>query len=190
MDTGHPVPWFPAWGVSFPRPVEDVQSVVSVFNEWRPSNRWLLVAFEVVASEVHLWTTWYALKRGEESGSMVANSPDAEFLRLISGTHQISKAFERAGLRERDVAAWIVALPEAAPGEEFGGYEIPKTSYIDMSLEADRLIEHLGGLLMPKRPVPSEQGLLRLGVKSEKSGLPLWRIEEYYMSHMALSDMR
>lgn len=88
------------------------------------------------------------------------------------------------------MAAWIVSLPEAALGEEFGGYEIPRTSYIDMSLEADRLIEHLGGLLMPKRPVPSEQGLLRLGVKSEKSGLPLWRIEEYYMSHMALSDMR
>jgi hypothetical protein len=59
-----------------------------------------------------------------------------------------------------------------------------------MSLEADRLIEHLEGSLMPKRPVPSEQGLLRLGAKSEESGLPLWRIEECYMSHMALSDMR
>lgn len=121
---------------------------------------------------------------------MVANSPDAEFLRLISGTHQVSRAFERAGLREGDVAAWIVSLPEADPGEEFGGYEIPRTSYIDMSLEADRLIEHLEGSLMPKRPVPSEQGLLRLGAKSEESGLPLWRIEECYMSHMALSDMR
>jgi hypothetical protein len=59
-----------------------------------------------------------------------------------------------------------------------------------MSLEADRLIEHLGGSLVAKRPVPSERGLLRLGARSEESGLPLWRIEECYMSHMALSDLR
>ena len=190
MVIDHPVPWFPAWGVSFPRPVVDVQSVVSLFNEWRPSNRWLLVAFEVVASEIHLWTTWHALRRGEASGSMVANSPDVEFLRLISGTHQVSRAFERAGIKEGDASAWIVSLPDADLGDEFGGYEIPRASYHDMGLEADRIIEHLGGSLVAKRPVPSELGLLRLGARSEESGLPLWRIEECFISHMALSDLR
>ena len=190
MVIGHPVPWFPAWGVNFPRPVEDVQSVVSLFNERRPSNRWLLVAFEVVASEIHLWTTWYALRRAEASGSMVANSPDAEFLRLISGTHQVSRAFERAGIKESDAAAWIVSLPDAKLGDGFGDYEMPKKSYLDMGIGADRLIEHLGGSLVAKRPVPSERGLLRLEARSEESGLPPWRIEECFMSHMALSDLR
>ena len=58
MDPDHPVPWFPAWGVKFSEPIENIFSIVSVFNEWRPSNRWLLASFESIASEVHLWSSW------------------------------------------------------------------------------------------------------------------------------------
>ena len=188
MDLEHPVPWFPAWGVRLPSPIENVFSVVSVFNQWRPGNRWLLVAFEVVASEIHLWTTWYSLRRSEESGSMVAKTPDVEFLRKISGTHQISRAFDRAGLREGDENAWIVSLPDGEIGKEFGDFSIPRDTYNDLSIDAERLIEHLGGSLIPKRPIPSMQGLKRLG--SEPDGeLTSSMMEERFLSHMALSDL-
>jgi len=181
------VPWFPAWGLMLAEPIENVFAVVSVFNEWRPSNRWLLVAFEVVASELHLWTTWYSLRRSEESASMVAKTPDAEFLRKISGTHQISRAFERAGLKEGDESAWIVSLPDFEIGEDFGGFSIPRDTYNDLNEEAERLIEHLGGSLLPKRPIPSEDGLRRLGsdTNGEVSNLEM---ELLFLSHMALSE--
>ena len=67
--------------------------MVSLINEWRNSNRWLLLAFDAAASEIHLWTAWYKLRTNENVGSMVAKTPDTEFLRPISGTKQINRAF-------------------------------------------------------------------------------------------------
>jgi len=55
-----------------------------MFNELKSDNRWLLLAFDVAASERHLWTAWYSTKRNEKNGKMIANSMDAEFIRLSS----------------------------------------------------------------------------------------------------------
>ncbi len=189
MDREHPVPWFPAWGVRFQTPVENVFSLVSVVNEWRPSNRWLMVAYDAVASEVHLWTAWYALRGNEEAGSMVAKTPDTEFLRLISGTHQINRAFERAGISQGDTRAWIVFLPDSIIGEDFGGFPLPEGSYNDSAEEATRLIEQLGGSILPKRPVPSIRGLERVGFNPSRE-LSVSEIEGAFLSHTALSDLR
>ena len=89
MEKSHPVPWFPAWGVKFQEPIEDLDYFIKKFNEFREDNRWALLAHDIVASEVHLWTAWYALRRKEERGETIARTPDVEILRLISGTHQI-----------------------------------------------------------------------------------------------------
>ena len=43
MAEGHRVPWFPAWGIRFPEALDDPQDVISIFNEWRPNQRWLLL---------------------------------------------------------------------------------------------------------------------------------------------------
>jgi len=189
MEADHIVPWFPAWGVEFPDPVENVFSVVSVINEWRSSNRWMMVAFEAAASEVHLWTAWYALRRRENSGEMIAKTPDAEFLRLVSGTRQINKAFERAGIVSGDRRAWIVMLPDSDLGGGFGDYSIPRESYNDSTDQAIRLIEHLGGTLIPKRPVPSTRGLERIGSASGDSS-DIIELEDLFLSHIALSDLK
>ena len=117
MADEHRVPWFPAWGIQFNEPLDDPRTIVGVFNEWRPSERWLLMAFDAAASEIHLWTAWHSLRRRELRKEMVGNNVDTEFLRLISGTHQIKTAFERAGLRSGDQSAWIVHLPD------FGGLD-------------------------------------------------------------------
>lgn len=189
MDEDRPVPWFPAWGVRFPEPVENVFSVVSVVNDRRPSNRWLMIAYEAAASEVHLWTAWHAMRGNEESGSMVAKTPDTEFMRLLSGTHQIYRAFERAGVAVGDEAAWVVFLPDFGLGEGFGDVSIPQQTYNDNSEEAIRLIEHLGGSLLAKRPVPSLAGLERVGASyPEDPSFP--QMEEAFLGHTALSDLR
>ena len=44
MAEGHRVPWFPAWGIRFPEPLDDPQDVISIFNEWRPNQLWLLLS--------------------------------------------------------------------------------------------------------------------------------------------------
>ncbi len=189
MIVEHPVPWFPAWGVSFQDPVENVFSVVSIVNEWRTSNRWLMLAFDAAASEVHLWTTWYALRGNEDAGSMIAKTPDTEFLRMISGTHQINRAFERAGISKGDEKAWILMLPDFKIGEKFGDCSIPMDCYNGYSEEASKLIEHLGGSLVPRRPTPSIDGLERIGF-SPKRDMSFTEMEEAFLSHVALSDLR
>ena len=189
MGAEHIVPWFPAWGVRFATPVENVFSKVSVINEWRNSNRWLLLAFDAAASEIHLWTAWYNLRSNENAGSMVAKTPDTEFLRLISGTKQINRAFERAGISKGDEEAWIVMLPKLEIGGGFGDFSIPMDCYNNSHLEASNLIEHLGGSLVAKRPKPTSKGLKRIGFLSEIS-MDILQMEKAYLSHMALCNVR
>ena len=106
------MPWFPAWGIEFDKEIEDVKEFLSTFNHLRPDDKWLLLAFEVAASENHLWTAWYSMKRNQMKEKMIANSPEAEFLRIIAGTHQVRIAFENAGIRNMDQSAWIIRLPD------------------------------------------------------------------------------
>jgi len=148
-----------------------------------------MLAYEAAASEVHLWTAWYALRRNESSGEMVAKTPDAEFLRLVSGTRQINKAFERAGIAIDDKCAWIVMLPDSELGDDFGEFSIPLESYNETTEEAIRLIEHLGGSLMPNRPTPTSSGLERIG-SGYLEGANIEEIEDFFLSHLALSDLR
>ena len=189
MDESSSMPWFPAWGISFAEPVVEPSEVVALFSEWRPSERWLLLAFDAACSEVRLWTAWATLRRLEESDRMVARTCDAEFLRLISGTHQLSSAFERAGINTGDLAAWIVHLPEIAVGEEFGRMEIPRTIYLDNELDATRLVEHLGAGLLARRPVPSEAGLMRLGAIKSGGSIEAAKREDAFLLHTALADI-
>ena len=189
MDGSQQVPWFPAWGLSLPNPIENVFSVVSVVNEWRTSNRWLLVSFDSIASEVHLWTAWYALRRNEDSEEMIANTPDTEFLRILSGTHQINRAFERAGISVGDERCWMIYLPEDDLGGGFGEFVIPSESYNQSSEEATKLIELLGATMLAKRPIPSIRGLERIGYNPSME-LTVREMELGFLSHMALSDLR
>ena len=53
------VPWFPAWGLRFLTPVDNVLELISEIEEWRLDSRWSLISYEVAASEVHLWSAWH-----------------------------------------------------------------------------------------------------------------------------------
>ncbi|GIT74978.1 MAG: hypothetical protein Ct9H300mP30_0400 [Methanobacteriota archaeon] len=58
MEGSSSMPWFPAWGIGFPEPLAEVDEAVAVFGEWRPSERWLLLAYDAACSEVRLWAAW------------------------------------------------------------------------------------------------------------------------------------
>ena len=93
------MPWFPAWGVKFSSPIENISSLIADMEEWRPDERWILISYEVAASEVHLWSAWHQVRRNEQKGTMVARDSGAEFLRVVSGTRQIRVAIERSGIK-------------------------------------------------------------------------------------------
>ena len=42
------VPWFPAWGLRFSTPVDNVPELISEIEEWRLDSRWSLISYEVL----------------------------------------------------------------------------------------------------------------------------------------------
>jgi len=80
-------------------------------------------------------------------------------------------------------------LPDSDIGDSFGEFSIPLESYNEATEEAIRLIEHLGGSLITSRPTPTASGLVRIG-SGCLEGAKIMEIEDLFMSHLALSDLR
>ena len=188
MEIIHPTPWFPAWGVKFHNPINDLDGLISKFNDFRENNRWALLADEIVASEVHLWTSWYGLRRREERKEMIARTPDVEILRLMSGTHQIKSAFQRAGVKKGDEQAWIIYIPEEEK-IDIGEIKIRRQVYSEKDDDARKLAEFIGAKIIPKRPTPDVNGLERIGIKGNFTNLNYSQIEDLFLTHMSLSEL-
>jgi len=189
MSGEYNLPWFPAWGIEFENPIENLNEIISRFNQIRPNNRWSLVSFDSVASEFHLWSTWMSVVSNELKNAMIAKSVDVEFLRLLSGNRQISKAFEITGLAQGDKNAWIISIPKktAEVNHEFG--LISKNIYLDLEDDANKLIQKLGSSLLPKRPTPNQSGLIKLGIELNDLNLTLGEKEDLFIGSMALTDI-
>jgi tRNA threonylcarbamoyladenosine modification (KEOPS) complex Cgi121 subunit len=181
------MPWFPAWGIKFDKEIEDVKETLTTFNRLRPDEKWLLLAFEVAASEKHLWTAWYSMKRNQIKGKMIANSPDAEFLRIIAGTHQVRIAFENAGIRNSDHSAWIIRLPDIELRPKVEDNFINREVYNNHELEATVLIERMNGSLISQRPNPSLEGLKR--IVYESTIIESKSLEECFLLHLISSNL-
>ena len=182
------VPWFPAWGISFSYPVDDIATLISKINEIRPDNRWIMISFDVASSEVHLWSVWHKSRVNEERGSMIARDLGAEFLRIISGTRQISTAIERSGVTKGDTSAWLLRLPELDVGESIGDTNLPVEEYNTHSKNAEKMIELLNGSMLSTRPFPSRSGLLKIGYADEKIHIEDNMLEQAFILHASMSD--
>lgn len=160
------IPWFPAWGIDFFQPVEDSKKIIETWLEIRASERWVMISGTVAASERHLWAVWAQATRNEEYGQMVARTIDAEFIRILSGTHQIRVAFERAGIRNGDEFAWILYLPKHPGFDEFGqSINYPSNAdNSELEKQASQAMTWLDGDLLTARPTPNSNGLIRLGI--------------------------
>jgi len=183
------LPWFPAWCIEFDEAVTDPSVVVSKVNEWRPNDRWFVLAGEAAGSESHLWTVWYSTRKKEVSDSMIARDVSAEFLRILSGTRQISLAIERSGLSSGDKRAWIVHLPDFDVGESLGDLTIPRSTYNDADKEATRIQEHLGARLLATRPIATISGLERIGAIDRGQQVENSEMESLFILHAAMADM-
>ena len=180
------IPWFPAWGIEFQNPVKDSQNIVKTWLEIRPSERWVMISGAVAISERHLWAVWSHASRNEMLGKMVARTVDTEFIRILSGTHQIRVAFERAGVRNEDDHAWLLYLPEHPGFDEFG----QPISYPEIEnkqeIEVSKAMTWLDGDLLTARPSPNLEALNRLGIEGDFS---FEQIESTILAFAASADI-
>ena len=81
------------------------------FLKQRPSDHWVLVGPGIAQCHMQLWTAWNSAARRQQRGTSLARSFDAEFLRYMAGTHHVSEAFKRAGVRDGDQSGCFIVLP-------------------------------------------------------------------------------
>lgn len=179
------VPWFPAWGVNLDEPIKDSGALVSSWIEHRPSNRWAMIAGPIPSSDRHLWAAWHVSTRNEERNSMVARTIDAEFIRILAGTHQIRLAFERIGPREGDDHVWIVHLPQSTGIDSNGLLEEYPAYDSEIERMASDLMPLFDGELRTARPMPNIEGANRLGIPTD-----VGNIEASMISMSASADIR
>ncbi len=181
---------YPCWGITFQSPVEDVKSLAACLLEWRRDDNWLLLGGHSAISDRQLWTAWMGVGSRQIQGKMRSHNLDAEFIRLIAGTHQIRIGFERAGVANGDQTAWLIHIPEY-PESEIESMQWPELNRVELDEEAARLMRVLNASLLTHRPMPNSESThkLALEIESDASTEDFSAIERAALSHIALADL-
>tara|TARA_B110000444_G_scaffold259360_2_gene302904 strand:- start:49766 stop:50368 length:603 start_codon:yes stop_codon:yes gene_type:complete len=145
----------------------DAKKLLQAFLEQRPSPQWVMVGDGCVQSNLQLWTAWMSASRRWIRKTSLARSIDAEFLRYLSGTHHVSEAFKRAGVRNKDNSGYVLFLPEASADEEEIDCQIVEYDSDAIELQAKEILAELELEVHPTDYALSKQGALRLGMKFE-----------------------
>ena len=177
------VPWFPCWGVRLNNNNQESSELIKKFLKIRPSSRWLLLSKFAAVSERHLWSAWHLIEENFRQKSSLSNNPDAEFIRVISGTNQLKTAFKRGGINETDRESWLIFLPSR--GKNLN--KLPILDYDNLIKEVQTIMYKLDASLLPERPKPTKLGADRLGIPYE-GNLELIS-EDLFISHLAKSSL-
>ena len=168
---------FPSWSWESKEPV-NVSTFVKSFQEIVPNQRWVFCRSEVAQTPRQLWTAATVSNRNTERGTAQARSLDAEFLRVLAGTHNVSEAFKRAGLANGTTTGWLLHIPD-------------QSSPIDsetMQRDARQLLANLE-LTETSSPLEiSPAGAKQLGVTLDDS-TDGTRIEASLIGHILLADV-
>ncbi|DAC30962.1 MAG TPA: hypothetical protein D7H95_06560 [Candidatus Poseidoniales archaeon] len=143
-------------------------AMTKLFLEHRPNERWVLVGEGVAQCHAQLWTAWNSAARRQRRNNSLARSFDAEFLRYLSGTHHVSEAFKRAGVRNGDCSGCFLVLP-AWEGAETS---LPTTSgeeMLSITQQADSLAASLEAVLVGDPLECNIAGAERLGLSLDGS---------------------
>ena len=179
---------YPCWGLKLNEPISNAIEFVGIMTESRKDECWLLLGGHAAVSENQLWTAWLGLKSRSQNDSMRANSADAEFIRLIAGTHQIRVGFERAGIADGEQMAWLIYLPDF-PTESIQEMSWPSLDRHVLDQEAQRLMTVLGATLLPHLPMPNTKTVERLELNIEPGSVEDYHaIERSALAHIALAD--
>ena len=160
-------PPFPCFAWCSEQPV-DAKRLLQTFLELRPNSQWVMVGDGCVQSNLQLWTAWMCSSRRWIRKTSLARSLDAEFLRYLSGTHHVSEAFKRSGVRDDDNAGFVVFLPEAiATDETQADCQVVEYDFEDIELQATSMLSRLELETNSDEYILSKLGALRLGMKFE-----------------------
>ncbi|MCS5537982.1 MAG: EKC/KEOPS complex subunit CGI121/TPRKB [Candidatus Poseidoniaceae archaeon] len=151
MDEAEPSPWFPCWRLAFHASVDSAKEIAMHLNEVVDDGCWCLLGPGAVASERQMWAAWAGVRDNQMNGAMKARSVEVEYIRILAGTHNIDQAFNRVGLQEGDVEAWLAFIPDSASIE--GDDQIlPPLDWKELQYEAARLANSISSDILARRP--------------------------------------
>jgi hypothetical protein len=168
---------FPCWSWESEEPL-DLKSFVRSFQEIVPNQRWVFCRSDVAQTSRQLWTATTVSNRNTERGTAQARTLDAEFLRVLAGTHNVSEAFKRAGLQNKSTSGWLLHIPDQTN---------PMNSE-SMEQEADQLLTGLGLSKTTQGLEINIEGAKNLGISLEES-IDSSRIEASLIGHILLADV-
>ena len=168
---------FPCWSWESSQPIE-LKSFVQHFQEIVPSQRWVFCRTEVAQTPRQLWTATTVSNRNTERGTAQARTLDAEFLRVLAGTHNVSEAFKRAGLSNGSTKGWLLHIPDQT--------ESMDSESLDMN--ARQLLSGLDLETTSETLDINIDGVKKLGISIDEA-IDSNRIEASLIGHILLADV-
>ena len=168
---------FPCWSWESPEPL-DLKSFVRSFQKIVPDQRWVFCRSDVAQTPRQLWTAATVSNRNTERGTAQARTLDAEFLRVLAGTHNVSEAFKRAGLPNGAMAGWLLHIPDQSALEDL------QTT----GEKAEQLLKNLGLSETSSVLEVNVNGAKNLGIALDEN-VDLSRIEASLIGHILLADV-
>ena len=156
---------------------------IGEFIEHRDDESWLLMSHYAAQGQQQLWTAWLLAKRAFSNNKSLARTLDAEFLRYIAGTHHVSEAFKKVGIKSNDNTAWLMFLPNYIAGLD----EIkPSFSLDEFDSGVESLIQKLNVQVIEGMPEINIEGIEKMGIPLPESTLNLI---EYIIGHIISADL-
>lgn len=168
---------FPCWSWKSNEPLE-LKSFVQSFQAIVPNQRWVFCRSDVAQTSRQLWTATTVSNRNTERGTAQARTLDAEFLRVLAGTHNVSEAFKRAGLQNKSTSGWLLHIPD-------------QTTSMNAETIDEKANELLNGLGLSKTSDSLEinlNGAKNLGITLDET-IDASRIEASLIGHILLADV-
>jgi tRNA threonylcarbamoyladenosine modification (KEOPS) complex Cgi121 subunit len=145
-------------------------NLIGDFIKHRDDESWLLMSHYAAQGQQQLWTAWLLAKRAFSNNKALARSLDAEFLRYIAGTHHVSDAFKKVGIKDHDDTAWLVFLPEHIVDLD----EIkPSFSVDQFNLGVQSIVQMLDLKVIVGKPEINLKGIEEMGIPVPESRLNL-----------------
>jgi len=143
---------------------------IGEFIEHRDDESWLLMSHYAAQGQQQLWTAWLLAKRAFSNNKSLARTLDAEFLRYIAGTHHVSEAFKKVGIKSNDNTAWLIFLPNhIAELDEIK----PSFSLDEFDSGVESLIQKLNVKVIEGMPEINIEGIEKMGIPLPESKLNL-----------------
>ena len=156
---------------------------IGEFIEHRDDESWLLMSHYAAQCQQQLWTAWLLAKRAFANNKSLARTLDAEFLRYIAGTHHVSEAFKKVGIKSNDNTAWLIFLPNhIAELDEIK----PSFSLDEFDSGVESLIQKLNVKVIEGMPEINIEGIEKMGIPLPESKLNLI---DYIIGHIISADL-